>query len=87
MWGIIGGIIGLAVIIVGVVYGFVLLLSGPNKADYKDTFSQFTGFDINNAFISKSSTGTKNRKAEIDETIGKIDDNKMGSKRFAIRMY
>ena len=80
MWGIIGGIIGLVVIIVGVVLA-VLLLSGPSKADYKDLLSQFTGFDINNAFISKSSTGTKNRKAEIDETIGKIDDlnKKMGS--------
>ena len=80
MWGIIGGIIGLVVIIVGVVLA-VLLLSGPSKADYKDLLSQFTGFDINNAFISKSSTGTKNRKAEIDDTIGKIDDlnKKMGS--------
>ena len=80
MWGIIGGIIGLVVIIVGVVLA-VLLLSGPSKADYKDLLSQFTGFDINNAFISKSNTGTKNRKAEIDETIGKIDDlnKKMGS--------
>jgi len=80
LWGIIGGIIGLVVIIVGVVLA-VLLLSGPSKADYKDLLSQFTGFDINNAFISKSSTGTKNRKAEIDETIGKIDDlnKKMGS--------
>ena len=80
LWGIIGGIIGLVVIIVGVVLA-VLLLGGPSKADYKDLLSQFTGFDINNAFISKSSTGTKNRKAEIDETIGKIDDlnKKMGS--------
>ena len=80
MWGLIGGIIGLVVIIVGVVLA-VLLLSGPSKADYKDLLSQFTGFDINNAFISKSSTGTKNRKAEIDDTIGKIDDlnKKMGS--------
>ena len=80
MWGIIGGIIGLVVIIVGVVLA-VLLLGGPSKADYKDLLSQFTGFDINNAFISKSNTGTKNRKAEIDETIGKIDDlnKKMGS--------
>mgnify|MGYP000309291558 CR=1 FL=1 len=65
MWGLIGGIIGLVVIIVGVVLA-VLLLGGPSKADYKDLLSQFTGFDINNAFISKSSTGTKNRKAEIE---------------------
>ena len=80
MWGIIGGIIGLVVIIVGVILA-VLLLGGPSKADYKDLLSQFTGFDINNAFIGKSSTGTKNRKAEIDESIGKIDDlnKKMGS--------
>mgnify|MGYP000884675687 FL=1 len=80
MWGLIGGIIGLVVIILGVVLA-VLLLSGPSKADYKDLLSQFTGFDINNAFISKSNTITKNRKAEIDDTIKKIDDlnKKMGS--------
>ncbi len=63
MWGIIGGIIGLVVIIVGVVW--LSWPSNSSEATIKTYFHSLLAL-INNAFISKSSTGTKNEKAEIE---------------------
>ena len=78
MWGLIGGIIGLTILIVGVVLA-VVLLSGPTKDDYGNLLSQFTNSDIKGVF--KNNDGSKISKDELDKAIEKIDDlnKKMGS--------
>ena len=82
LWGIIGGIIGLVVIIDGVVLA-VLLLSGPSKADYKaageklnETIEIYNKAASSLSYISTSETETslKSNRDKLAKTKSEVND-------------
>ena len=73
LWGIIGGIIGLTILIVGVVLA-VVLLSGPSKSDYKDAGDKLNRIIevYNKTSSSLSYISTSETKASLESYRNKL---------------